>query len=169
MKIIIAGGSGQVGSILARAFQQRGHDVTVLSRNGSDRTLAVKRARPWRVVKWDGATLNGWSDSIEGSDVVINLAGRSVNCRYTSANRRSILDSRLLSTRAVAQAIAPAKRPPRVWLQASTATIYSHRYDAPNDETSGIIGGDEHDAPSAWRFSIDVARSWEREFDLAMG
>jgi uncharacterized protein (TIGR01777 family) len=167
LKIIIAGGSGQVGSILARAFQQQGHDVSVLSRNASDKALPVKPERPWRIVTWDGATLNGWSDTLDGSDVVINLAGRSVNCRYTSANRQSILDSRVMSTRAIAQAIALAHRPPRVWLQASTATIYSHRYDAPNDETSGIIGGNEPDAPRAWRFSIDVARAWEREFDLA--
>ena len=95
---------------------------------------------------------------------MINLAGRSVNCRYTAANRRDILDSRVLSTRVVAQAIATAARPPRVWLQASTATIYAHRYDAPNDEASGLVGGVEPGAPSSWKFSIDVARAWEAAF-----
>jgi len=79
------------------------------------------------------------SDEVDGSDVVINLTGRSVNCRYTPANRREILESRVLSTRAVGQAIAQAARPPRVWLQASTATIYAHRFDGANDERSGVL------------------------------
>jgi uncharacterized protein (TIGR01777 family) len=99
--------------------------------------------------------------------VVINLAGRSVNCRYNAANRKEIMDSRVLSTRAVSEAIAKAKRPPALWLQASTATIYSHRYDAPNDEATGIIGGKEPDVPETWRFSIDVARAWEEEANRA--
>jgi uncharacterized protein (TIGR01777 family) len=159
VKIVIPGGSGQVGTILARAFHRDGHDVVVLSRR--------PRVEPWRVVQWDGATLAGWSKELDGSDAVINLAGRSVNCRYTASNRREILESRVFSTGVVGQAIRQATRPPRVWLQASTATIYSHRYDAPNDETSGVLGGDEPDAPSSWRFSIEVARAWERAFDEA--
>ena len=105
---------------------------------------------------------------MNGCDAVINLAGRSVNCRYNAANRREILDSRVLSTRVVAQAVSSATRPPRVWLQASTATIYAHRYDAPNDEASGVVGGLEPGAPSAWRFSIDVARAWEAAFAEAV-
>ena len=153
MKIVIPGGSGQVGRILARAMCAEGHEVTVLSRWPS--------GEPWRVVVWDGKTLGSWVDEIDGSDVVINLAGRSVNCRYTEANRRDILESRVVSTRVVGKAIAQAKRPPRVWLQASTATIYAHRHDAANDEATGLIGGDEPNAPNAWKFSIDVARAWE--------
>ncbi len=125
-------------------------------------------ARPWRVVAWDGATLGNWQREIDGCDVVINLTGRSVNCRYTAANREEILQSRVLSTRVVGQAIATAARKPQVWLQASTATIYAHRYDSPNDEYSGIIGGDEPNAPGSWRFSIDVARAWERAFEEAV-
>jgi hypothetical protein len=124
--------------------------------------------RPWRVVAWDGATLGSWQREIDGCDVVINLAGRSVNCRYTASNREAILLSRLSSTRIVGQAIARAARPPRVWLQASTATIYAHRYDSPNDEHSGILGGHESNAPDSWRFSIDVARAWERAFEEAV-
>ena len=124
--------------------------------------------RPWRVVAWDGITLGDWAKEVNGCDAVINLAGRSVNCRYNAANRREILDSRVLSTRVVAQAVSSATRPPRVWLQASTATIYAHRYDAPNDEASGVVGGLEPGAPSAWRFSIDVARSWEAAFAEAV-
>jgi uncharacterized protein len=91
-----------------------------------------------------------------------------VNCRYTPANREAILDSRVRSTQIVGQAIAAARRPPRVWLQSSTATIYAHRYDAPNDEHNGILGGNEPDAPDTWRFSIDVARAWERAFAEAV-
>lgn len=104
---------------------------------------------------------------LEGADAVINLAGRSVNCRYTPENRRLIMDSRVNSVRAVAAAIGQAKQTPKVWLQASTATIYSHRYDAPNDDLTGILGGTEPDAPDTWRFSIDVARSWEQATDEA--
>jgi uncharacterized protein (TIGR01777 family) len=120
------------------------------------------------VVAWDGATIGAWQREIDGCHTLINLAGRSVNCRYTPRHRQEIMDSRVLSTRAIGQAIAGAASPPRVWLQASTATIYAHRYDAPNDERSGILGGHERDAPDTWRFSIDVARAWEREFDQAV-
>jgi len=160
MKVVIPGGSGQVGTILARALHRAGHDVVVLSRR--------REVQPWRVVTWDGATAGNWVREIDGCDVVINLAGRSVNCRYTAANREEILRSRVLSTRVIGQAIAAAARRPSVWLQASTATIYAHRYDGPNDEQSGILGGHESDAPDAWRFSIDVAQAWERAFAEAV-
>jgi len=159
MKIVIPGGSGQIGTLLARAFHRDGHKVVVLSR--------YPQPRPWTVVLWDGATLQNWANEIDGCDAVINLAGRSVNCRYNAANRRAILDSRVLSTSVVGQAIAQAPRPPRVWLQASTATIYAHRYDRANDETTGIIGGQEPNTPATWRFSIDVAQAWERAFNEA--
>jgi uncharacterized protein (TIGR01777 family) len=158
-KVVIPGGSGQVGTVLARALHRDGHAVVVLSRQ--------PRTHPWRVVSWDGTTLGPWANEVDEADVVINLAGRSVNCRYTAARRRQIVDSRVLSTRVVGAAIAQATHPPRVWLQASTATIYAHRYDAPNDEASGLIGGHEPDAPRAWDFSIDVAQAWERAFDQA--
>jgi hypothetical protein len=154
MKVVIPGGSGQVGTVLARAFVADGHDVVVLSRAASD--------APWRVVGWDGETLGEWAKEIDGADVVINLAGRSVNCRYSAKNRREIIDSRIRSTRIVGQAIAQSNRPSRVWLQASTATIYAHRFDAPNDEATGIIGGSEPNSPDTWRFSIDVANAWEQ-------
>src|SRR6266550_1858740 len=127
MKVVIPGGSGHVGTIFARAFHSRGDEVIVLSRR-------LEQA-PWRVVVWDGETLNAWSSEFEGADAIINLAGQSVNCRYTEKNRREIVDSRVKSTNAVGEAIAKAAKPPRVWLQASTATVYAHRYDTPNDET----------------------------------
>jgi uncharacterized protein (TIGR01777 family) len=104
---------------------------------------------------------------MDGADVVINLAGRSVNCRYTAANRREIMDSRIQSTRAIGQAIAQASPPPALWMNASTATIYRHALDRPMDEATGELGGAEPGAPSTWRFSIDVATNWEREFFAA--
>src|SRR5262249_27258318 len=94
--------------------------------------------------------------------------GRSVNCRYSAENRRFIKESRVKATRAVGEAIARAARPPRVWLQASTATIYAHCYDAANDEGAGILGGSEAGAPDTWRFSIDVAKSWEQAANEAV-
>jgi uncharacterized protein (TIGR01777 family) len=160
MKIVIPGGSGQVGTTLARAFHERGDDVVVLSRTKAD-------APPWRVAQWDGDSLGEWAREFEGADAVINLAGQSVNCRYTPANRKLIIESRVKSTRIVGQAIAETDNAPRVWLQASTATLYAHRYDAPNDEATGIIGGAEPDAPDTWRFSIDVVKKWERELNAA--
>ncbi len=160
MKVVLPGGTGQVGTVLARALHADGHEVVVLSR--------TPRTAPWRVAAWDGATLGPWTAELDGADVIVNLAGRSVNCRYTPANRRAIVRSRLDSTRVVGEAIAGATRPPRVWLQMSTATIYAHRYDAPNDEATGIIGGAEPGAPDTWRFSIDVATSWERALHAAV-
>jgi uncharacterized protein len=154
MKIVIPGGTGQVGTLLARAFVADGHEVVVLSRSPGK--------APWRVVQRDAETLSDWAAEIDGSDSVINLAGQSVNCRYSASNRRAIKDSRINSTRAVGKAIAEAARPPRVWLQSSTATIYAHRFDAPNDKTTGILGGSEEGAPDTWRSSIDVAKSWEQ-------
>lgn len=157
MKIVIPGGSGQVGTILTRHFHANDHEVVVLSRKPA--------VAPWRIVAWDGQKIGLWSTEIDGADVVINLAGRSVNCRYTPKNRRQILDSRTLSTSIVGEAITHATRPPHVWFQASTATIYAHTYDTPNDERTGIIGGTEPGVPDTWKFSIDVATAWEKAFD----
>ena len=153
MKIVIPGGTGQLGHLLARSFRAAGHDVVVLSRAGGG---------DGRGVRWDGRTVGPWAAEIDGADVVINLAGRTVNCRYTETNKREMVSSRVDSTRAVGLAIARAARPPRVWLQMSTATIYAHRFDAANDEATGLIGGDEPGVPAYWRFSIDLAKAWEQ-------
>jgi uncharacterized protein (TIGR01777 family) len=99
---------------------------------------------------------------LDGADAVISLAGRSVNCRYTKANLDQMMASRVDSAAIVGAAIARAARPPRVWLQMSTATIYAHSYDRANDEATGIIGGAEDGVPAYWAFSVDIARSWER-------
>jgi uncharacterized protein (TIGR01777 family) len=157
MKIVIPGGSGKVGAVLTRGLLAEGHEICILSRRpkpGSPRAV--------REVAWDGRTLSRWTSEIDGADAVINLAGRSVDCRYTKRNRDLILNSRVDSTRVIGEAIAAAKNPPPVWLQASTATIYAHRFDTANDEATGILGGAEPDSPSTWRFSIDVAKVWEK-------
>jgi uncharacterized protein (TIGR01777 family) len=158
MKIVIAGGSGQVGTILAREFHKSGHEVVVLSRK-------IYTA-PWRIVYWDGQSLADWCKELEGAEVLINLTGKSVNCRYVAKNRCEIWSSRARSVRVLAQAISELKVAPKVWLQASTATIYRHSLDRANDEFTGELGGLEQNAPDTWKFSIDVARAWEGEFAL---
>jgi uncharacterized protein len=158
MKVVIPGGTGQVGRILCRAFSSAGDEVVVLTRKA---TLGCS----YRCVQWDGESVGDWARELEDADVVINLAGKSVNCRYGKRNRHEIMESRVDSVRAIHRALQNAKRSPRVWLQAATATIYAHRFDAPNDEASGVIGGNEAIAPDAWRFSIDVAKAWEAAVD----
>jgi uncharacterized protein (TIGR01777 family) len=156
MKIVIPGGSGQVGQILARHFHSNGHSVTVLSRTANP--------APWRVVAWDGLTLGPWVDELEQSNVCINLAGRSVNCRYDQTNRQAIFDSRVHSTKILGKVIASLNSPPAVWLNASTATIYRHSLERPMDEVTGELGGNEPGAPDTWNFSIQVAKAWEEAF-----
>ena len=156
MRIVIPGGTGQVGQILARHFHANNHAVTVLSRS--------PHQAPWRVVPWDSVTAGPWTTELERADVCINLAGRSVNCRYNRANRRAIFDSRVQSTKLLNQVIASLKNPPAIWLNASTATIYRHSLDRPMDEATGELGGNEPGAPDTWTFSIEVAKAWEEAF-----
>jgi NAD dependent epimerase/dehydratase family enzyme len=154
MRIVIPGGAGQVGQILARHFHSNHHAVTLLSRS--------PHQAPWRVVTWDGLTPGPWIAELEDSDVCINLAGRSVNCRYHPANRRAIFDSRVQSTQLLNEVIAELNHPPAIWLNASTATIYRHSLDRPMDEATGELGGNEPGAPDTWNFSIQVAKPGKR-------
>ncbi|WP_026932545.1 epimerase [Glycomyces tenuis] len=157
MRIVIPGGTGQVGAVLRRALTAAGHEVAVLTR------------RPTRTheIHWDGETLGPWAEAIDGSDAVVNLAGRSVSCRYDLVNLRAMLASRVRSARLVGEAIAAAAKPPRVWLQMSTATVYAHRFDEANDEATGLIGGNEAGVPDYWAFSVHIARYWERAQERA--
>jgi len=156
MRIVIPGGSGQVGTMLARHFHAGGHAVTVLSRN--------PHPALWRVRAWDGVAPGDWISDLEQSDVCINLAGRSVNCRYNAANRRAIYKSRIDSTRLLNQVVCSLARPPRLWINASTATIYRHALDRAMTEPEGELGGNEPGAPDTWNFSIQVAKGWEEAF-----
>ncbi len=161
LRIVLPGGSGQVGRVLAEYFQERGHHVTVLTR--------LPYAETWQTVRWDGETFGPWIEYMEGADVCINLAGRSVNCRYTPENRAAIYESRIRSTRVLGEVIGGLADPPKVWLNASTATIYRHSLDRDMDEATGEIGGDEilvgrRRVPKSWNFSIRVATDWEAAF-----
>ncbi|MFL6451480.1 MAG: TIGR01777 family oxidoreductase [Bryobacteraceae bacterium] len=158
-RIVIPGGTGQVGTLLARHFYENGDDVTVITRHPI--------AAEWKTIAWTGLDLGPWTEAIDGCDVVINLAGRSVNCRYNAANQSEVKTSRTITTSLIGEAIAAASHPPPVWLNASTATIYRHSLNQPIDDLTGELGGSERDAPPKWRFSIDVATSWERAFFAA--
>jgi len=156
LRIVLAGGAGHLGALLARYFHDLGHSVAILSRS--------QRRFPWPAIFWDGEHLESWIAQLEGTDVVINLAGRSVNCRYSNANRASIMDSRVRSTRVLGEAIGGLNNPPRLWMNSSTATIYRHSLDRPMDEDTGEFGGHEPGVPTSWRFSIEVASNWEETF-----
>jgi hypothetical protein len=161
LRIVLPGGSGQVGQALARHFQECGHHVTVLTRG--------PYTAPWHTVHWDGRDQGPWIETLEGADVCINLAGRSVNCRYTAENRAEIYNSRIQTTRLLNDVIAWMADPPRLWLNASTATIYRHALDREMDEATGELGGNEfisgrRRAPETWNFSVRVARDWEAAF-----
>lgn len=156
LRIVLPGGSGQIGQVLASYFQERGHHITILTRG--------PYTAPWQTVHWDGENLGPWTEHLEGADVCINLAGRSVNCRYRPANRQAIYDSRISTTHLLNRAIANLADPPKVWLNASTATIYRHVFDRPMDDVTGELGGNEPGAPNKWNFSIRVAKDWEAAF-----
>jgi uncharacterized protein len=187
--LILAGGSGFLGKLLARHFIARGWRVIVLTRakvgqrlqpvwaKGKKAASAVDpdcrlearqhdgdRPETLSYLEWDGCTLGNWTAALEGADAVINLAGRSVNCRYHARNRRLMLDSRVNATRVLGEAIVRCGRPPRVWLNFSTATIYKHTFGPAWDEAGDI--GATPEAKDA--FSIEVATAWERAFNEAV-
>jgi uncharacterized protein len=154
-RLVLPGGSGFLGRILARWFASRGWDVVVLTRG------RMARENQIRFVHWGGRTLGDWASELDGATAVVNLAGRSVNCRYTRRNRELMMNSRVDSTRVLGEAIAQCGRPPRVWLNSSTATIYKHSLDKPMIETTGEIGAtpEARDA-----FSVAIAQAWEKAF-----
>jgi uncharacterized protein len=155
-KIVIAGGSGFLGRALAAYFHERGYAIMILTRSPKPAADGV------REVAWDGRTIGGWAGELENAAAVINLAGRSVNCRYHAGNRKAILESRVDSTRVIGEAVARCKTPPPIWLNASTATIYKHTFGPAWDET-GEIGG----TPEAKdEFSVQVATAWETAFNV---
>ena len=156
-RMIIAGGSGFLGQTLASYFQERGFEMVVLTR-WPDHAGAVDRQ-----VAWDAQRLGPWQKELEGATAVVNLTGKSVNCRYHARNRQAILNSRVDSTRVIGEAIARCSAPPPVWLNASTATIYKHTLADAWDE-SGEIGATP-EAKDA--FSVEVATAWERTFEQA--
>ncbi|WP_395741916.1 TIGR01777 family oxidoreductase [Prosthecobacter sp.] len=153
-KIILAGGTGFLGAVLEKHFASLGWEVVVLTR---------KPSRDGEVA-WDGESLGEWCRELEDADAIVNLCGRSVDCRYTPANRRLIMDSRLKPTRAIGEAIARCARPPQVWLNCSSATIYRHTFGTPWDETGADFTPTHavHD-----EFSLEVIHAWEGAFNTA--
>jgi uncharacterized protein (TIGR01777 family) len=156
-RIILAGGSGFLGQALAKQFCKSGIEAVILTRAPRGRADGVKE------LPWDGKTLGEWAQLVDGADAVINLTGRSVDCRYTAANRRDIVASRVNSTRVLGEAIARCTKPPRVWLNSSSATIYKHTFTTPMDE-AGEMGAT---LEAKDEFSVDVIRQWERALDEA--
>ncbi|RZL16338.1 MAG: TIGR01777 family protein [Hymenobacter sp.] len=144
-KLVLIGGNGFLGHHVRLHFERLGYQVVSISRTGPGD------------VRWDARTLGPWAAELEGADLLVNLAGRSVDCRYTAANRRAVLASRVESTAVLAAAVAACRQPPRVWLNSSTATIYADtRGSLPaNTEAAGIIGEG---------FSVEVAQAWEAAF-----
>jgi uncharacterized protein (TIGR01777 family) len=162
MRILIPGGSGQIGTILARYLHAAGHEVTVLSRK--------PEPAAWQTLQWDGLTRGPWTSELDRSDAVIHLSGRSVNCRYTPENRREIIDSRVKPTLLLGEVIASSPTPPKIWMNASTSTFYRNALDLPQDEFTGELGDlptqrgthEPANQPETWAFSIDVAHRWEQ-------
>jgi uncharacterized protein (TIGR01777 family) len=146
-----------MGQLLARHFHEQGHRVSVLTRGPS--------TEPWESVYWDGETIGDWTDTLEGADVCINLTGRTVNCRGTKKNREQMYNSRIRSTELLGEVISQLSEPPRLWMNASTATIYRNSFDQPLyqkiDEFTGIIG-ETPDKPFMWHFSVKLAVDWEK-------
>lgn len=145
MKIIIAAGTGFLGKNLEQYFTAKGHQVYILTRN-------PKRRNEFH---WDANTLGEWKNLLENADVLINLAGKSVDCRYTLKNKQEIYDSRINSTKVLQQAVDECRSKPKVWMNAGSATIYIHSETHLNTEENGIIGDD---------FSMNICKSWEQEF-----
>lgn len=159
-KIIIAGGTGFIGRYLARAWSAR-YEVVILTRqtarseNNSfgKNGISLADAANIRLVKWDGNHTGGWCKELEGAALVVNLTGKPVNCRYTARNKALILNSRVNATNAIGRTIQQCVHPPKLWINAASATIYRHAEDYPQDEYTGEIKDD---------FSVQVCRQWEQ-------
>ena len=149
-KIIVAGGNGFLGTELSSYFRDKAKEIVVFVRK------PMRSASGVRYVLWDGTHQGEWSEELNNTDVLINLAGKNVNCRYTQKNKKLIYSSRLESTHALGMAIAKSKNPPKLWINASSATIYEASYTTLMTEQNGTTGDD---------FSMDVCKKWEAAFE----
>jgi uncharacterized protein (TIGR01777 family) len=148
-KLIIAAGTGFLGQVLVNHFKDKFEEIVILTRGKSQTIDGIK------YVNWNARTFSGWENELENATVLINLAGKSVDCRYTQKNKKEILLSRIESTKVLNKAVLNCKNPPKQWLNSSTSTIYRFSLDKQMDEIDGEIGND---------FSINVALSWEKAF-----
>lgn len=148
-KIILAGGQGYLGKVLSRFYEAAGADVVVLGRKpgaGNSRCITLQ---------WDGKTPGRWIEELENADLLVNLCGKNVNCRYTEKNKAEILSSRLEPSHLLNHVLARLKNPPPCWINISSATIYRHAEDRAQGDYNGEIG---------YGFSIDVCKAWEAAF-----
>jgi uncharacterized protein (TIGR01777 family) len=148
-KIVLAGGNGYLGTVLANYYKTRAAEVIILSRKPAPDEGNIK------TVVWDGKTEGEWVKQLTGADLLINLCGKNVNCRYTEKNKQEIFDSRLIPTALLNKVVAGMENPPKVWINSSSATIYRHAEDRPQDDVTGEIGEG---------FSVEVCKAWERTF-----
>ncbi|WP_299767822.1 TIGR01777 family oxidoreductase [uncultured Dokdonia sp.] len=153
-KLIIAGGTGFLGSVIISYFKDSFDEIVLLSRLPAGRQESTIKDNSKTVI-WDAKTIDDWATELDGADVLINMTGRSVDCRYHQKNKDLILNSRVDSTTVLGEAIAVCKNPPKVWLNSSTATIYRHSLDKEMDEEHGEIGNG---------FSVSIAKAWEKAF-----
>ena len=148
--ILLAGGTGTMGRILQQHFVDHGWNVVVLTRHPQHHS-----APGVTFLHWDGRNIEAWAERLEGAEVVVNLAGRSVDCRYNARNKAAILNSRVDATHVLGLAIARCATPPKLWINLSSATVYRHAEDRPMDEATGELGTD---------FSPEVVLAWEKAF-----
>lgn len=148
-KIVLAGGNGYLGGVLARYYKDLAEEIILLSRK------AVPADGNIKTLVWDGETEDTWADALNGADMLINLCGKNVNCRYTKKNQKEIIRSRVVPTTLLGDVINKLAEPPHLWINLASATIYRHAEDHAQDEATGEIG---------YGFSIDVCNQWERSF-----
>lgn len=148
-KIVLAGGNGYLGTVLARYYKPLADEIIILSRKPMPDDGIIK------TVVWDGKTPDAWIRHIEHADLLVNLCGKNVNCRYTPKNKKEILDSRIIPTQLLGEAINKLTNPPKLWINIVSATIYRHAEDRPQDEHNGELGEG---------FSVNVCRKWEETF-----
>lgn len=148
-KIILAGGNGYLGTVLADHFKTLAEEVIILARHPKTAESNI------RTLVWDGKTEGDWVNELENADLLVNLCGKNVNCRYNEKNKREILDSRINPTNLLNRVIAKLEHPPKLWINSASATIYRHAEDRPQTETDGEIGEG---------FSVDICKAWEKAF-----
>jgi len=148
-KIVLAGGNGYLGSLFANYYRDKADEIIILSRTSKPAVENITTQ------VWDGRTEGDWQTALKGADMLINLCGKNVNCRYTKANREEIITSRIIPTTLLGRAIENMENPPMLWINITSATIYRHAEDRPQDEETGEIGSG---------FSIDVCKQWESAF-----
>ena len=149
-KIVLAGGNGYLGRVLANYYKDKAGEIVILSRHEKQTEANI------RTVVWDGKTWGKWAAELVNADILINLCGKNVNCRYTDKNKKEIFASRLLPTELLGKTIRDLAEPPKLWINLSSATIYRHAEDRPQDEETGDIGSG---------FSVDVCNAWETAFN----